>query len=287
MQSSDDSPIEPVETIATEVRRRVGELTPSERRAAHALLSNYPFAGLETVSQFAKRAGVSGPSILRFITRFGFDAYADFQLRLKRELEAQVQSPLTRQAPFSAPGSRFTEFVNALTENVAGTFDALVPAEFDAIVAVLADPKRHIHFVGGRFTEALAIYMTRHLRVIRADVSLMEGHAATWRDQVIDFGRRDVLMVFDIRRYQEDVVALAHRAASRGATVICFTDRWMSPVTHVAHHIVAARTAAPSNWDSSVALLAVIEVLLAKLTRATWDIAKPRIEAIEMLRQKD
>jgi DNA-binding MurR/RpiR family transcriptional regulator len=84
MQSSDDSP-EPVETIATEVRLRVGELTPSERRAAHALLSNYPFAGLETVSQFAKRAGVSAPSILRFVARFGFDAYADFQLRLKQD----------------------------------------------------------------------------------------------------------------------------------------------------------------------------------------------------------
>ena len=179
MQWSDDSPSEPVETIATEVRLRVGELTPSERRAAHALLSNYPFAGLETVGQFAKRAGVSAPSILRFVARFGFNAYADFQRRLKQELEAQVQSPLTRQAPVSAPGSRFTEFVSALTENVAGTFDALAPAEFDAILAVLADPKRRIHFVGGRVTEALAIYMARHLRVIRADVSLMEGHAAT------------------------------------------------------------------------------------------------------------
>jgi DNA-binding MurR/RpiR family transcriptional regulator len=94
-------------------------------------------------------------------------------------------------------------------------------------------------------------------------------------------------MVFDIRRYQDDVVALAREAASRGATVICFTDRWMSPVTRVAHHIVAARTAAPSNWDSSLALLAVIEALLAKLTRATWETAKPRIEAVEMLRQKD
>ena len=179
MQRSDDSPSEPVETIATEVRLRVGELTPSERRAAHALLSNYPFAGLETVGQFAKRAGVSAPSILRFVARFGFNAYADFQRRLKQELEAQVQSPLTGQAPVSAPGSRFTEFVSALTENVAGTFDALAPAEFDAILAVLADPKRRIHFVGGRVTEALAIYMARHLRVIRADVSLMEGHAAT------------------------------------------------------------------------------------------------------------
>lgn len=93
--------------------------------------------------------------------------------------------------------------------------------------------------------------------------------------------------VFDIRRYQDDVVALAREAASRGATVICFTDRWMSPAARVARHIIALRTTAPSNWDSSLALLAVIEVLLAKLTRETGETAKPRIEAVEMLRQKN
>ena len=61
------------------------------------LLSNYPFAGLETVAQFAARAGVSAPSILRFIARLGFSAYADFQRRLKEELEAQLQSPLMKR----------------------------------------------------------------------------------------------------------------------------------------------------------------------------------------------
>ena len=39
------------ETLATSIRGRLGELTPTERRAAHVLLSNYPFAGLETVAQ--------------------------------------------------------------------------------------------------------------------------------------------------------------------------------------------------------------------------------------------
>lgn len=78
-------------TLATDIRARLGELTPTERRAAHVLLSNYPFAGLETVAQFASRAGVSAPSILRFIARLGFSAYADFQRRLKEELEAQLQ----------------------------------------------------------------------------------------------------------------------------------------------------------------------------------------------------
>eukprot|EP01036_Dinobryon_divergens_P012424 gene12424-16736_t len=76
-----------MQTLAVRIRAELGSLTPTERRAAHVLLSNYPFAGLETVAQFAARAGVSAPSVLRFVARLGFGAYADFQKRLKDELE--------------------------------------------------------------------------------------------------------------------------------------------------------------------------------------------------------
>ena len=55
--------------VAARIRRRLGGLTPTERRPALALLANYPVAGLETVAQFAARAKVSGPTILRLIAK--------------------------------------------------------------------------------------------------------------------------------------------------------------------------------------------------------------------------
>jgi DNA-binding MurR/RpiR family transcriptional regulator len=149
-------------TLATDVRGRLSDLTPTERRAAHVLLSNYPFAGLETVAQFAARAGVSAPSILRFIARLGFTAYADFQRRLKEELEAQLQSPLMKRTPSERQATAFADFAHAVAGNLAQTFDAIPPAEFDAITGLLSDTKRRIHFVGGRFTEAIALYAVRH-----------------------------------------------------------------------------------------------------------------------------
>ena len=274
------------ETLATSIRGRLGELTPTERRAAHVLLSNYPFAGLETVAQFAARAGVSAPSILRFIARLGFGAYADFQRRLKEELEAQLQSPLMKQPPGRREGAPFSAFAAAVLSNVSQTFDAIAPAEFDAILNIIADTKRRLHVVGGRLTEALALYAVRHLRVIRPDVALVEGQAATWRAQVIDFGKRDVLIIFDIRRYQEDVVHLAEEAAERGATIVLFTDQWLSPIARVARHVISARIVVPSHWDSNAALFAVIEALVAGATKMLWDVAEPRMKALEDLRHK-
>lgn len=273
-------------TLATNVRARLGELTPTERRAAHVLLSNYPFAGLETVAQFAARAGVSAPSILRFIARLGFTAYADFQRRLKEELEAQLKSPLMKPAASVRPGAPFSDFAMAVAANVTHTFEAIAPAEFDAILGLLADTKRRIHVVGGRMTEAIALYAVRHLRVVRPDVALVEGQAATWRDQVIDFGKRDVLVVFDIRRYQDDVIALAEEAAERGTTIVLFTDQWLSPIARVARHVISARIAVPSNWDSTAAILAVVEAIIAGATKSLWDVAEARMGALEDLRRK-
>jgi len=278
---------DPGGTLATEVRSRLGELTPTERRAAHVLLSNYPFAGLETVAQFAARAGVSAPSILRFIARLGFSAYSDFQRRLKEELEAQLQSPLMKRAPENRPGSPFADFAHAVVSNLTQTFDAIPPTEFEAIVGLLGDTKRRIHLVGGRFTEAIALYTLRHLRVVRPDVALVEGQAATWRDQVIDFGKRDVLVVFDIRRYQEDVILLAEEAADRGTTIILFTDQWLSPIARLAKHVISARIAVPSNWDSNAAIFAVVEALMASLTKSVWDVAEARMKALEELRRRE
>jgi DNA-binding MurR/RpiR family transcriptional regulator len=273
------------ETLAVLIRSRLGALTPTERRAAHVLLSNYPFAGLETVAQFAARAGVSAPSILRFIARLGFTAYADFQRHLKDELEAQLQSPLMKQSPEPASASPMSGFAAAVLANVAQTFESLAPAEFDAILAILTDTKRRLHVVGGRLTEAVALYAVRHLRVIRPEVTLVEGQAATWRDQVIDFGKRDVLIVFDIRRYQDDIILLAQEATERGATIVLFTDQWLSPIARFARHVIAARTAVPSNWDSNAAILAVVEALMAGATKSLWELSKARMEALEMLRK--
>src|SRR3546814_14148088 len=75
----------------------------------------------------------------------------------------------------------------------------------------------------------------------------------------LDFGKRDVLVVFDIRRYQANLLRLAQLAGKRGTRVVVFTDQWLSPVARHADHVLRARIAVPSAWDSSAALMALAE----------------------------
>ncbi len=269
--------------VAETVRETMRDMTPSERRAAQTLLASYPLLGLETVARFAGQAGVSAPTILRFVSRLGFPSYADFQRRLKGEVEARLLSPLEKAAAARKHHPR-SAFAEAVAANVAETFRRLPAGDLEAVAELLADPRRPLHLLGGRFTDGLACYMTAHLRILRPNVGTLAGQQANWRDQLLDMGPRDVLFLIDIRRYQDDLVAFAAEAARRKVTVVLLTDQWLSPVARFARHILPARVAVPSAWDSSVALLALIEALIAKVTARRGPEARARMAAIEGLR---
>ncbi|HUG61196.1 MAG TPA: MurR/RpiR family transcriptional regulator, partial [Methylomirabilota bacterium] len=169
-------------------------------------------------------------------------------------------------------------------ENLVETFRHLTEAEFDAIVETLTDRRRRVHIIGGRFTDSLALHLAAHLRVVRSGVSHVSGQAANWRDQMIDMGPRDVLVVFDIRRYQDDLHVFAEAASRRGVTLILFTDQWLSPIARLARHVVAARVQVSSRWDSMTAILGLTEAVLAAATERTWDESSRRIASIEALK---
>lgn len=276
-------------TIGQRVKGARDRLRPSERRAAQALLYDYPYTGLLTTSEFARRAGVSAPTILRLVTQLGFGSYRDFQRRLKGELAEQMQSPLAKASirpPDSRERSSLHDFGSALAANVQTSFDATSDADFAEAVTLLTNRKKRIHAAGGRFTEAFAIYLVRHLRILRPHVASIDSAQTAWRDQIIDFDRNDVLICFDIRRYQENVIALAEAAAARDVTVILFTDRWLSPIARFAKISFPIWTSIPSEWDSTVAMLGLVESIIAATTSALWDSARPRMEELEQLRHQ-
>jgi DNA-binding MurR/RpiR family transcriptional regulator len=275
-------------SIAEHVRASLVALTAQERKAAQVLLTNYPAAGLAPVAEFAERARVSAPTVLRFVAKLGFLGYPDFQRQLREELEAQLASPLAKPARKAGPRSPQRPFIDPFAEaavaNLQGTFRHLSEDDFSAIVELLCDRRRSVHLLGGRFTDALARYLAAHLSLVRPDVRHVPSGIGVWRDRLLDIRRRDVVFVFDIRRYQEDVIAFARDAAARGAEMVLVTDQWISPLSRQAKHVLACRVAAPSRWDSSVALLAVAEALTAAATERLGEFARKRIEELERLR---
>jgi len=270
-------------SIAELIAVRIDAMPAGERRAAQTLIAHYPLIGLKTVADFSSQAGVSSPTILRFVARLGFANYPEFQAALQDELAAQLQSPLSRtfMPPANAAAAPMLE---ATLDNIRETYAHLSPRQSDEIAAVLCEAKARIYLVGGRFTDPVARYMAAHMTIIRPNVFHLEGQEGNWRDRLIDMGKRDVLVIFDIRRYQDSLIRFAEKAHGRGTQIVLFTDQWLSPIARFARHVIAGRTAVPSAWDSSAALFVMTEMLVRLVTERLEGQSAGRISAMERLR---
>lgn len=274
-------------SIAEAIVARIDTMPSGERKAAHALIANYPMLGLRTVAEFSARAGVSSPTILRFVARIGFGNYAEFQTALNDELAAQLQSPLSRTGTRrQSRDGEASPLLAATLDNVSETFRVVSEKQLNEIVSLLCDTRRRVHLVGGRFTDPIARYLTAHLAIIRPGVVHLEGQETLWRDRLIDMGKRDVLVLFDIRRYQDSLLAFAEKANARGVTIILMTDQWLSPIARFATHVIAARTSVPSAWDSSAALFILAEHLIAGVTDRLPEQSAARIREMDALRRE-
>lgn len=272
-------------SIAELISERMDTMPAGERRAAQTLVANYPLIGLKTVADFSQHAGVSSPTILRFVARLGFHNYPEFQAALQDELAAQLQSPLSRTVLEPAPDrGKTSPVLEATLTNIRETFRHVSERQMGEIVARLANPRAKIFLIGGRFTDPVAQYMTAHLTIVRPNVFHLTGQESTWRDRLIDMGKRDVLLIFDIRRYQDSLIRLAEKAHARGVEIVLVTDQWLSPIARFARYVIAGRTAVPSSWDSSAALFVFAEALIGELTRALEAESARRIREMEELR---
>lgn len=273
-----------ISSIAELISDRIGTMPAGERRAAQTLIANYPLIGLKTVAEFSTAAGVSSPTILRFVSRLGFQNYPEFQSALQDELAAQLQSPASRTLNPASPSGAVSPMLEATLDNMRETFRHLSDRQLADIAARLADRRGKTFLIGGRFTDPLARYMAAHLAIIQPDVYHLAGQESIWRDRLIDMGKRDVLVIFDIRRYQDSLVRFAETAHQRGVQIVLFTDQWLSPIARFARHVIAGRTAVPSAWDSSAALFVVAETLIGAVTRQLEADSARRIRDLESLR---
>ncbi len=280
-----DNPTPP--TLVEHITASFERLTATEKRAARALLDNYPMAALGTAAGFASEAGVSAPTVLRLVDKLGFSGYADFQARLREELEARLQSPLQRSGSGPRESESEAHFLHRYAaqacENVMNTVRRLPATEIEAVGALLMDERRRVYLLGGRFSAALAKSFHAHLHAVRGNVQDISGQSAAWPEYLLDMRSRDVLVVFDFRRYQKDVIGFAEDASGRGATVVLFTDQWRSPAAKVAGHVLSARIDTHSRWDSAVAPLLLVEVITALVTDHRWDSIQARIKQLEGL----
>lgn len=264
-------------------------LTRAELRVARALMANYPAAGLATIATLANRAEVSDPTVVRLVSKLGFDGFGSFQGALLREVEERMNSPLAMlesRRPDLARGHVLGTFLASAGDSLEATTRMVLPADFDAAVALIGDPRRRVFCLGGRFSRYLAALLRAHLTQIRPRTALIEGAPADQVDRLAELGDKDVLVAFDYRRYQEDVYVSAREARDAGARVVLFTDPWKSPIAALADVVLVAPVEVISPFDTLVPAMAQVEAVIAALVARMDAAARRRLRRIDELSRR-
>lgn len=273
-------------TIEDRMRAALADLTRAERQLATHILRHYPVAALGSITALAKAAEVSTPTVVRLCQKLGFKGYPDYQGALRTEVEAMLVSPLAKHDRWAGgvPDTHIlNRFADAVVANLQATLGQIDHAEFDAVARLLAEKGRKVFAMGGRITHAHADYFVTLMKVVRPDVTLLSDMSNTWPPALLDMRRGDVLLVFDIRRYENSVLQLVELAVEQGAEVVLVTDRWVSPAAAHARHCLSCHIEAPSAWDSTVSILVLVETLLAAVQSLTWGETEGRLKRLETL----
>lgn len=269
--------------VAERIRAAFPTLPRAERRVAYAILTAYPSAGLETVARLAERAEVSGPTVIRLVTRLGFQGYPEFQEALIEEIQERSASPLMQYARRNPAqqANALDVTIPLVTDAVRSSLTSIDRSAFDSAVALLADGRRRCAGAGGRFSSTITRTLVLHLEILRQNVSFLPMD--DWVSYLMDVRKGDVLVVVDVRRYQTSTVNFAHEAAKRGATLILITDPWLSPIAMDAEIVLPVSVQSPSPFDSQVPAFALVEALIAGVVDVLGEAATSRVSDYDAL----
>ena len=251
-------------------------LTPTDRRIAELALADPTLLAFGTVSELAERLDVSGPSVVRFARKLGFDGYTDLQANVRREVSHALARPSQRMR---AAGSASIQDRAELTRALARTFDLATDAKIDSFVRPIIEASS-VLILSGETSRAGAHVTMSGLSMLRPDVALIDDHAVG--AGLTHTAPGDVAVVFDFYRYRKVSFDAASFLAERGITILAVTDGPLSPFASLADAWCEAEIPAVGPFDSSMPAVVVAELLVAAVARAMGDAAIDSIDSVEL-----
>ena len=260
----------PAAEVIERLRSRFDSLTPELQRAARWITDHPNEAGLWSMRQQARSAGVSAPTMVRLARALGYSGYAG----LRRPFQEALTGRSTEFGPraFALQAAPQAKQIERLARDIAASQIADVesvlalnsPQRLEAAVGAIAAARR-VGFLGVRAPFGIAFQFRYAYNLIARNGVLFDGVGGTVHDQVDALGPGDVLIAISQEPYSVPTVEAVMTAAKRGVTIVALTDSALSPLARNAAHFLLFRADSISFFPSMIAPLALVELLVAWL----------------------
>ncbi|MDF9892958.1 UNVERIFIED_ORG: DNA-binding MurR/RpiR family transcriptional regulator [Pseudomonas vranovensis] len=253
--------------VMRKLSESLAELQPSLRKVADYILRHPLKAATLTIEEMAQATATSPAAVNRLAKALDLGGYSGMKAELVSTLQ-QMVSPVDklRNELAQRPGGEFGlhEQIHSASSNLATT-RSINPADtFEAFITCLTQARK-VYVLGFGNSVYLAGLAASTLVPFCADACAisMEGGNENAAYRLAAITDQDVLLAISLPRYSQDTLQLSRFAHERGATVLAITDSPASPLAPIARHTLFAAADHPVLTSSSIAVLALIEGLVA------------------------
>ncbi|MBC2690159.1 MULTISPECIES: MurR/RpiR family transcriptional regulator [Pseudomonas] len=263
----------------------LADLPPSLRKVADFILRHPLKAATLTIEEMAAETATSPAAVNRLAKVLDVGGYSGMKAELVATLQ-QMVSPVDklRNELAQRPGGAFGlhEQIQSATSNLDTAGSNNHPDTFEAVVTCLIQARK-IYILGFGNSVYLAGLAASTLMPFCADATAisMEGGNENAAYRLAAITQDDVLLAISLPRYSLDTLQLSRFAHERGATVLAITDSPASPLTHIARHVLFAPADHPVLTSSYIAVLALIEGLVAGVMARNKEAVKLATELTE------
>jgi DNA-binding MurR/RpiR family transcriptional regulator len=261
-------------------------LTPTERRLAALVLDDPTAVAFGTVADLARRAGTSGPTVMRFAVKLGFQGFADLQGRVRNQLGEQLRRPTDRlrvHSPDPDSATALEIHKQVLSAGLAETLEQVDDVALASAAGIIAGAVGRVLVLPAATSATPGRLLADNLGWLRSGVVFVNGPTASTAAELADIGPDDVLVVVDFPRYESITVDAVGHGSDRGTTVLAITDGPLSPLAHSASMWIGVSCHPIGPFDSVLAATAVAELLVAEVAGLLRTNATNRLDRIEAL----
>jgi DNA-binding MurR/RpiR family transcriptional regulator len=242
-------------------------LKPASRKVAEFILREPLQAATMNIHELGARTCSSTAAVHRFAKASGFDGFIGLRHALLSNLRGWVSPGVEiRDEVLDLADGHFSlrQQVRQAKHNLDAVVDSNPQAVFEATVAAMESARR-LYIIGFGNSFHLAALLGAFLIPFGNDVCVVsnEGGLEFTAHRIAAITADDALLALSLPPYTRETIQLARYAKSRGARILALTDAPISPLAALADHALFAPPTHPVLRNSKIALLGVIEALVA------------------------
>jgi len=269
--------------------RALGKLTPSEVKIADYFSRNYWNLVFENTTSISKNTGVSKPTVVRFISKLGYDRFSAFLEELRKDvMDVQDSLPIRyylkkKLLTDGAEGDVLLQSFSLITQNLEHTHARIDHDQFWEAARSIAQTRGTVYITGQRSSYALAYLFYNMIRRIRSNCFLIGSQIVSQPDLLIDVDADDLLFAIFRHPYAKTTLRIGQHFERCKAPVILLTDSIFNPMQNLANLQIEVDTEGVSIFTSSAAVMAVLESLNVAALKFCDDTVYERLEHAESL----